>query len=244
MGWTWKWQCHDRWLVNKAPWEEHTRMWRHTKDVHYHKLGASRCYQQNPNQLMLWKNRLWSKRAMGTKATTTTTSSTTTGVLINEHQAGGTFWRRVGGKKKEFITLREGGSSGSYLLLTRGNPCSPNCFASNPISLDEAPLFLGSMWSVFWAWMRGITVATPPKKTPECATTPHRERDRCFTTTRALGSWRQTANASNLVSKQVDHLREGMQTNTCDSVRVLFEVYLSEQITIISERKRDTHLGE
>jgi hypothetical protein len=70
-----------------------------------------------------------------------------------------------------------------------------------------------------------------------------KERDRCFTTTRERAG-RQTANASNLVSKQVNNLREGMQTNTCDSVRVLFEVYLSEQITIISERKRDTHLGE
>jgi len=26
--------------------------------------------------------------------------------------------------------------------------------------------------------MRGITVATPPKKKPQCATTPHRERKR------------------------------------------------------------------
>ncbi len=154
---------------------------------------------------MLWKNGLWSKRAMGAKAATT---SSTTGVLINEQQAGGTFWRWVGGRKKEFITLREGGSSGSYLLLTRGKPCSPNCFASNPISLDEAPLFLCSMWSVFWASIRVPPLQLPRKK-PQCATTPHRERDRCFTTTRER-AWRQIANASNLVSKEVDDLREGM----------------------------------
>ncbi len=33
-----------------------------------------------------------------------------------------------------FLTLRKGGISGSYLLLTRGSPCNPDCFASNPIS--------------------------------------------------------------------------------------------------------------
>ncbi len=58
----------------------------------------------------------------------------------------------------------------------------------------------------------------PPKKNPNVLLLlTEKERDRCFTTTRERAG-RQTANASNLVSKQVNNLREGMQTNTCDFV--------------------------
>jgi hypothetical protein len=37
------------------------------------------------------------------------------------------------------------------------------------------------MWSVFWAWMRGITVATPPKKkTPMCYYSSQRKRQMLY----------------------------------------------------------------
>jgi hypothetical protein len=184
--------------------------------VHYHKLGASRCYQQNPNQLMLWKNGLWSKSAMGTKATTTTTTTTHFFYYwgIDKWAPRRGHILKMGRRQEERKNLlpweKEEVQVHTCSSL-EATPVAQIALLPIPSLLMKLPYFFARCEvssELQWGYHRCNSPHSPQKK-PQCATTPHRERDRCLTTTRER-AWRQIANASNLVSKQVENLGEGM----------------------------------